>query len=84
MSHLEIMSNPSFWPTWPRLPIKNSRGRLPGNFPRLGVLVSTTLEDPANDILFAEGNMFQLKPEQLTTAQKADCAQLVADGWVVD
>lgn len=83
---LGMMTQPRFWPNWPTLPIKNKRDRKPGEFPRLGVLIELGLAEEGGtpDIRFIEGNMFMIGEAEIKNSKKADCRQLIADGWEVD
>lgn len=80
----DMMHNPSNWPRWPHLPIKNNRDREPGEFPRLGVLVDFASFDEMPDPHFVEGSIYQITPDEIKAAPAADLDQLLADGWVVD
>lgn len=79
----EAAREPSSWPCWPRLPIKNPREPLPDGFPRLAVLVDVGATDGPGDVRYLDGSL-EVTVEQLSSAPKADCAALQAAGWVVD
>lgn len=81
--HLGMMAQPKYWPKWPMLPIKNNRGRKPGEFPRLAVLIEMGMSDTP-DIRFVEGDMFMIDHAAIKSAPKADPKALVAEGWEVD
>lgn len=76
-----MMNNPSNWPNWPTLPLKNNRNRKPGEFPCLAILFDTAA---ANQTRPGLRRMYEITDAQIKAAPKADIDQLLADGWAVD
>lgn len=78
----KIFKNPSLWPGWPRLPVKNPRVLDDHGLPRLGLLVES-FSSP-DSVRFVEGNMFTVTYDDIKAAPKADTDALLAAGWIVD
>ena len=77
--HLEFMSNPTEWPCFPILPIKNLGRRQASGFPELGfILADETPIQVHKPTLFGETE----EAGAQKTYQSLD--ELVADGWIVD
>ena len=81
--HIDFMKDPSQWPLFPLLPVKQRKEGL--DFPRLGVIFSTGGPEVILETIYEVAKLIELpNPDKGKWMIYESWDELVDDGWVVD